>query len=69
MNITGCIKKSSSTHQGFVKRREIEEYKIPGKLFIDEKQNSHNRPLKNKTIPGNVRRGTNNFRNCLSLLQ
>ena len=28
----------------------------------DEKKNSHNRPLKNKTIPENVHGGTNNFR-------
>ena len=56
-------------HQGFVKRREVEEQKILGKLSIDEKNNSHNRPLKNKTIPANVPRGTNNFHNRQLLLQ
>ena len=31
-------------------------------MSIDKKKNSHNRSLKNKTIPENVRQGTNNFR-------
>ena len=72
MNITDCIKKLSSTHQPCIKvlsnKEKSKNKKFPANC-VDEKKNSHNRPLKNKTITKNVHRGKNNFCNRPSLLQ
>ena len=65
MNITSCLKKSSSTNQPCIKvlsNGEKSKNKKFSANYLSMKKNSHNRPLKNKTIPENVRQGTNNFR-------
>ena len=73
MNITSCLKKTSSAHQPRIKDlsngEKSKNKKFPANCLSMKNKNSHNRLLKNKTIPENVCRGTNNFRNHPSLLQ